>query len=141
MKLTFISGDQRQVRLKLEVEVDRLRKCRLQHSFELAHDRVEVDGRKTRLGLARGSQELLDQGGPALDRFLYDLDRARNFPGLRAEGLELAGVAQNDGEDVVKIMRDTAGERAEAFHLLRLDELLFEPLPMRVVKEISLEMG
>ena len=48
------------------------------------------------------------------------------------------GVAEDDGEDVVEIMRDAAGERAEAFHLLRLDELLLESLALGVVEEIAL---
>src|SRR3954471_18918984 len=40
VELAFISRNWRQIRLKLEVKVDCLRKCRLQHPFEFAHDRV-----------------------------------------------------------------------------------------------------
>ena len=37
-------------------------------------------------------------------------------------------MAANDGEKIVEIVRDTARKLAHRFHLLRLAELLFEPL-------------
>ena len=41
-------------------------------------------------------------------------------------------VADDRAEDVVEVVRDAAGERAEGFHLLRLAQLRFEPLPRRL---------
>ena len=48
-------------------------------------------------------------------------------------------VTENDGENVVEIVRNSAGERTEAFHFLRLHQLLLEPLSFRVVEKITLE--
>ena len=39
-------------------------------------------------------------------------------------------MAVNDGEDVVEIVRDAAGELADGLHLLRLAQLLLQP-PLR----------
>ena len=36
-------------------------------------------------------------------------------------------VAENRGEEIVEVVRDTAGEAADPLHFLRLDELFFEP--------------
>ena len=38
-------------------------------------------------------------------------------------------------------MSDATGEGAEAFHFLRLDQLLFEALALGVVKDITLHLG
>src|SRR4029077_18033125 len=54
---------------------------------------------------------------------------------------ELVRVAENDREDVIKVVRDTAGQRAETFHFLRLDQLLLETLSLGVVEKINVEIG
>ena len=41
---------------------------------------------------------------------------------------EQVGVAADDGEQVVEVVGDPAGEPADRFHLLRLPELFLEPL-------------
>src|SRR3954469_14388474 len=43
------------------------------------------------------------------------------------------GVSADRDEEVVEIVRDTAGEPAERFHLLRLPQLLLEALPLSQV--------
>jgi len=40
--------------------------------------------------------------------------------------LQQITVAEHGGEDVVEIMRDAAGERADGLHFLRLPKLVFE---------------
>ena len=37
--------------------------------------------------------------------------------------------AEDDGEQVVEVVRHAPGEQADGLHLLRLAQLLFEPLP------------
>ena len=54
--------------------------------------------------------------------------------------LDPNGVAVDDREDVVEVVRDAAGESAQALHFLRLNELLLEPLSLRIVKEIALQL-
>ena len=49
---------------------------------------------------------------------------------VRLAAAEQRGVALNDGENVVEIVRDAAGELADGFHLLRLAQLLLQ-LPLR----------
>src|SRR3546814_14370452 len=48
----------------------------------------------------------------------------------------LVEIADDDGEKVVEIVRQPAGELADRFHLLRLDELLLERL---VVGDIGID--
>ena len=49
------------------------------------------------------------------------------------------GKADHGGEDVVEVMGDAAGEGADSLHLLRLAELLLEPLPFNGVPDGTLE--
>ncbi len=65
---------------------------------------------------------------------------ARGRFGFGGEGLESVGVSQNDGEDIVEIVRDPACQSPQAFHFLRLDELLLESLSLGVVKQIDLQL-
>ena len=44
---------------------------------------------------------------------------------------EQRGVAVNDGENVVEIVRHAAGELADGFHFLRLAQLLLQPFLRR----------
>ena len=41
-----------------------------------------------------------------------------------------AGVALDDGEQVVEVVRDARGELADGLHLLRLPELVLEMQPL-----------
>src|SRR4051812_8699352 len=51
------------------------------------------------------------------------------------------GVSADRDEEVVEIVRDTAGEPAERFHLLRLPQLLLESLPLSQVFDNSNEVN
>ena len=73
MNLAAVCGDRAEDRARARVEADRFGKRRLQHALQLADKRVQIDGGKTRLGLAGGSEELLHERRAALDRFLDDL--------------------------------------------------------------------
>ena len=86
-------------------------------------------------------EELLHEGSATIDGFLNHFHRARDEIGARIPRLEQGGVVEDDGKDIVKIVRDAAGQRAEAFHLLRLDELLLEAFPLGIVKKINLEIA
>ena len=53
---------------------------------------------------------------------------ARTFFGLLKRAQHGLGVAVDDHQQVVEIVRDAAGELAERFHLLRLRQLLLRAL-------------
>ena len=44
-------------------------------------------------------------------------------------------VAQDHGQDVVEVVRDSSGEAPDGLHLLRLTKLLLEPLPVTDVTD------
>src|SRR5712691_12835041 len=122
-------------------EVDRLWKRGAEHSLELLRERVEIERYEMRLTLPCGGEQLLDERRAAAHRVAHDLDRLGHLLGMRFPFLQPGGVAEDNGEDVIEIMRDAAGERAEALHLLRLDKLLLEPFALRVVEEVTFQLG
>src|ERR1043166_8910312 len=50
---------------------------------------------------------------------------------LKSCATPMVGVPDDRRQDVVEVVRDTAGELPHRFHLLRLQQLLFEPLALR----------
>ena len=52
MDLALVGRDQGKVRLQFQIETDRLGKSCLQHWLQLTNERIQIDGRKTRFGLA-----------------------------------------------------------------------------------------
>ena len=46
--------------------------------------------------------------------------------------------ARNDGQYVIEIVSDAARQPAQRFHLLRLPQLLFDPLPRRDIGQRAL---
>ena len=76
---------------------------------------------------AEGEQLAGEHGGPGSGFF--------NGMGLAAHGrihaelvLEKRGIAVDDHQQVVEVVRDAAGERAQGLHLMRLADALFELL-------------
>src|SRR5215213_11484148 len=73
--------------------------------------------------LAREAQELARQLG-ALFRRLGGLEQALAGLAIAVDGMfDQIEIAQYDGEQVVEVMRQPAGELADGFHLLRLLQL------------------
>ena len=80
-----------------------------------------------RLLAREGEQPAGQRGGAlrALQRHLLgardprDRGRRRQFGHLPADHVE---AAEDDGEQIVEVVRDAAGELADRFHLLRLPE-------------------
>ncbi len=60
-----------------------------------------------------------------------DRGRRRQFGELPADHVE---AAQHDGQEVVEVVRDAAGELADGFHLLRLAQRLLGPLARLVLR-------
>ena len=89
---------------------------RLEHL--LAAEREELP-RQVRRALRR-RPDLLDVG-------------AKGLVGLEVAADQLR-VAQDDGQQVVEVVRDAAGEPADGLHLLRLAELLLQSLSLGEVE-------
>ena len=50
--LAFVGSDEAKVGFQLEMEIDGLGKCRLQHALQVPDERVEIERRKTGFSLA-----------------------------------------------------------------------------------------
>ena len=100
-----------------------------QHVGHVADDFIHVQS----LGLdelaAAEGEQLPRQAGGALGG-LGDLLRGARRRFLQSGRHQQRGVAVNDGEDVVEIVRDAAGKLADGLHFLRLAQLLLQP-PLR----------
>src|SRR5689334_9761118 len=110
MNLTPVRFRQRQSWLEAKNKANCLRESRSQHMFQAMGKIVEIERNKASIRLARGSQELLDKSCPPADRVANDLDRFRHLLGMLLPILQPSAVAENDSEDVVKVMRDSAGQ-------------------------------
>ena len=113
-----------------DVELEILADQAPQHAIHLADDRVQIDDARLDDLAPREEQQLAGEGGGALAGAL-DLLECRP---VRMVGRDLAendvGVALDDGQQVVEVVGDAAGEAADRLHLLRLQELLFELLAL-----------
>src|SRR5215203_5381239 len=138
MNLTAVHHYRRKIALELKFETHRFREGGPQHDVELANERIQIEQRKMGFGLPRRSEQLLHEPCAALDRLLNDLNGARNDLGAGAPFLQLARIAEDDRENVVEIVSNASGQCAQALHLLRLNELLFETFALGVVKQITL---
>ena len=118
-----------------------LLQLRPEHALKFLDKRVQVERSEAGLGLAGRGQKLPNERGTTGDGVANDLDRLGHLLRMFFPILQPDGVAEDNGEDVVEIMGDAAGEGAEAFHFLRLDQLLLEALAIGVVKEITLHLG
>ncbi len=97
-----------------------------EHVGHVADDFVHVQA----LGLddlaAAEGEQLAGQPGRALGG-LRDLLRGTRGRVIQLGHRQQRGVAVNDGEDVVEIVRDAAGKLADGLHFLRLAQLFLQP--------------
>src|SRR6185369_11289780 len=97
-----------------------------QQADRVGHGLIQVqDARLAGLAAAEG-QEPAGEGYSASRRLLDGLrvfDATGQAVGLDHEHL---GVARDDCEEVIEIVRDAAGKTTDGFHLLRLPELFLE---------------
>jgi len=109
-----------------------------QQGGAVAHHVVEVEDLQLEHLLAAEGEQLAGQGfgaGAGLD----DQLQAAAGLGIGGGGEQQAAVAVDDGEQVVEVVGDAAGEQADAFHLLRLAVLLLQPLVFGEVEEGALD--
>ena len=98
----------------------------LQERLGARHDTVEIEHLRLQDLLTAEGQQLLGQrcGAFAGPPHLLDVG-ACGMPGLEFVEHEVA-VAEDDGEQVVEVVGDAAGEASDGFHLARLLELILQ---------------
>ncbi len=128
LDLRRVRADRLRRRGELEVELDAFLDEAAQDLCEASHRVVEVvEPRRHDLAPAE-RQQLLGQRGGAHRGAADGVERLRHLaPRRLLHGRDLA-LAQDDGEQVVEVVGDAPGEIADRLHLLRLPDLLFEPL-------------
>ncbi len=117
-------------RAELRHDLDVLADHAPQHFFHVAHRVVDVDdAQKERLPAAEG-EELVRERSREVRR-LADFREVLEHP-LPLVDLpdDQVAVPEDRGEDVVEVVRDPAREPADRVHLLRLEQLLLEPLAL-----------
>jgi len=92
----------------------------------LGHDVHHVDGLKAGLGGPGKGQDLLDQPAAALPGPQHALEiRLHGIVRGKPQHGQFGGV-DDRGENIVEIVGDAAGQGADSFHLLGLEELAFQ---------------
>ncbi len=118
---------------------DRLAERSLQKIADSGDQRVGVDRLRSERLPAGERKQARGQRAGALDALqrhvLRPFDprprrRLRQMDELPVDGVE---AAEHEGQEIVEVVRDPAGELAERLHLLRLAQLLLEPPPLRHV--------
>ncbi len=127
--LAGIGAHAPEVGAEVEDELDLLRDQPAQHLPRVAEELVQVEHPRLDRLPAREGQELAHQVGGALggDQDLVEI-HLRRILGVDPL-LGALGVAEDDAQHVVEIVRDAAREPSDALHLLRLHELLLELQP------------
>ena len=140
-KLRLVGMHRPEIGAMLELEVDAFAQQTAQHQRQFA-DHV---AQRQHLGLhgllAREGQKLAHQRRRA-QRVLVDLVDLleRGIARLMAHQEEFA-IADDDGQQIVEVMRHAAGELAHRLHLLRLREFGFERLLLGDVDQIEDHAG
>ena len=115
--------------------LNRRRQHRAERWFDRPHQGAQIDDPRRDLHRAAEREELAGQGDP---------EARRGFDGLKVGGSALGAghtsqlqVPNNDREQVVEVMDNTAGEPADNLKLLGLHQLGFEPHPFRDIPKID----
>ena len=132
-----IRGDGREIRAILVIVADVVAECARQQAAQAGDDFVKVeDARRHHAAAAEGQQlarELPGAFGGTGD-LLHAVAR-----GLaeRLIGAQQSAMSQDDGEDIVEIMRDARRQPSDGFELLRVAQLCFELLPVGDVGDVT----
>ena len=129
--LRRITVERRQRVIQLEDDLRVLRHGRPQQMRHLADDVREVGRLQHEAALAGVGQHLVGQFGRAL-RGRLNLRRSGRrpaTPGSTSVERE-SGVSEHADEEIVEVVRDAAGQHAEALELLHVLHLRFETAPL-----------
>ena len=113
-----------------ELELDVLSDEPAEHRRQVADQRVDVEHLRLEDLLAAEGQELARQAGRALGRPPDLLHVVGQRVALLQHAPDQVAVAHDDGQEVVEVVGDPAGQAADGLHLLRLPQLGLEALPL-----------
>ena len=100
---------------------------------------VDVGGLRIQRLAPREREQLLGQRDGALCAARHLIDRAPQFAVVgRSVAPDRFEIADDDGEQVVEVVRDAAGELADRLHLLRLPQLF---LDQAALGEVASDLG
>lgn len=110
-----------------EFEFDLLGNRPPQHRLDAGDQLVHVDNLRLQCLSARECEQPVRQFRAALCRLCSHLRHQPELLILGQARCKQFGIAQNNGEQIVEIMRHAAGKLAHGFKLLRLAQALFQP--------------
>jgi len=116
-----------QFRRDLHAHLDVLGEGAADEAAELLHQASEIDDLAVAIEAAGEGQHLADQAGAAGGARRHHIKQRPVFLGTAAE-LEQVGRHGDGRQHVVEVVRDAAGEHADAAHPLRMQKLVFEAL-------------
>ena len=122
---------------RIEFERDGLAEHALEHLGQVADHRAQVERLGLHHVLAAEHEQLAGQAGGA---FGGEVDRLGAIEQLGRQvglGQHHPGVALDDREHVVEIVRDAGGQLADGLHLLRLAQLGFQIQPVGDVFDVA----
>ncbi len=133
LDLVRIGLDRPQVRAGHRQQLDVLADQAAQHAVQVQRQLAEVDDPRLDDLLAGEGEQTVREVRGALRR-LADLPQLRLQRMRGAEpGVDQIRVAEDHRQHVVDVVRDAAGQAADALELLHLRQLLFQPAPLRHV--------
>ena len=98
----------------------------VQHGFHAQEDGIDIQQARLKNLLPAEGQQLSGECGSPLGSFV-DLFSVAACVAVSRQILEQkCGVAEDRGEQIVKVVRDTAGELPDRLHSLRLPQLFFK---------------
>ena len=122
----LVGVDERQDLRAFETQLDGFADETVEHLAGAADDLAEVDQAGLHDIFAAGQEQLPRQLRCAVAGGINLRERLLRLGGKRGVREQFAGVALDDRQHVVEIMRDAGGELAEGLHLFRLEQLRLE---------------
>ena len=119
-----VGHDRPQIGGEAGLDLDRLAQAPAQQLVHAAYQVVEIEAPGAQRLAPRIGQQLLGQAGAALGRDADDLELAAQRRGHVPVIHQKLGIAEDDGQEIVEVVRDAAAQLADGFHLLELTELL-----------------
>ena len=134
-----VAMQERDILRRLEPERDMFANEALQHFGQIVHDLAQIEMSALHHILAAEHEQLSREAGGAFGGEEDGLHRVHHLGRQRLPGKQRAGMALDDGEHVVEVVRDTGGELADGLHFLRLAQLRLEAQPFGDVLCVAMD--